>query len=113
MMISDVILEANNEHEIFFLLTAYVESLRYCDKLGTLPQGLTRLPLSGAGDVQSKFIGIRAVLNDEVEDCGTRTYAILREAVDVFGAAVDRLDRLAEAGAMPYPPSLVPTPQGA
>jgi hypothetical protein len=112
MMISDVILEANNEHEIFFLLTAYVESLRYCDKLGT-PQGLTRLPLPGAGDVQSKFIGIRAVLNDEVEDCGTRTYAILREAVDVFGAAVDRLDRLAEAGAMPYPPSLVPTPQGA
>jgi hypothetical protein len=94
MMISDVILEANTEHEVFFLLTAYVESLRYCDKLGTLPHNLTRLPLSGMGEVQNKFVGLRAALIAEGKDYGPGTHAILREAADIFGAAVDRLDWL-------------------
>lgn len=100
MMISDVIHEASTEHEVFFLLTAYLESLRYGDKLGTLPQELTRLPLSGAGDVQSRFIGIRTVLNTALES--GRSHAIFLEAADIFGTAVDRLDRLAEKALTQY-----------
>lgn len=112
MMISDVIHEANTEHEVFFLLTAYVESLRHGDKLGTLPQDLTRLPLSGAGDVRSRFIGIRAALNTDLGSGSGRTHAIFQEAADIFGTAVDRLDRLAEKAQTQYrSESLMSSPQ--
>lgn len=99
MMISDVILEANSEHEIFFLLTAYVESIRYCDRLGTLPENLTRLPLSGIGDVQRKLEALNAGLGQHFEDCNGRTNAILREAADILRAALDRLQWLAREAA--------------
>ena len=112
MMIIDVILDANTEHEIFFLLTAYVESLRYCDKLGTLPQDLTRLPLSGVGDVQGKFVELRAEIGKPAA-AGGRTHAILREAADVFGAAVDRLDRLAQTAEIPHERPASPAAQAA
>ncbi len=45
MTINDVMRQATKEHEIYFLLTAYVESLRFGDELSLLPTNLTMLPL--------------------------------------------------------------------
>lgn len=99
MMIGDVILEASSEHEIFFLLTAYVESLRYCDKRATLPEALTRLPLSGLGDVRNKLEGINAEIGRSAGGTAARQ-AVLSEAADIFATALERLKRLAEQAAL-------------
>lgn len=94
MMISDVILEANTEYEIYFLLTAYVESVRYCDKLSTLPENFTRLPLTGIGDVRTRLEGFGLALEKPSSSAHGRERVTLREAADIFGAALDRLQWL-------------------
>lgn len=48
MMLVDVIHQADTEHEINFLLTAYVESLRWGDQISLLSERITTLPLGGA-----------------------------------------------------------------
>jgi len=94
MMISDVILEANTEYEIFFLLTAYVESVRYCDKLSILPEDFTRLPVTGIGDVRTRLEGFGLELEKLLGSGNSKAHVILREAADIFGAALDRLQWL-------------------
>ena len=37
-MITDVIREAKSEHEIYFLLTAYLEAIHFSDKLKPQPE---------------------------------------------------------------------------
>lgn len=100
MMISDVMHQASSEHEIFFLLTAYVESLRYSDIPGALPEHLTRLPLSGTGDVHRRRNALRIELNTAAEHGGKRR-AILLEAANVLGAALERLEWLQQEACLP------------
>lgn len=102
MMISDVILEANTEYEIYFLLTAYVESVRYCDKLGFLPEDFTRLPLTGIGDVRTRLEEFRLELEKLSIGGNSKEHVILREAADIFGAALDRLQWLDQKACVPF-----------
>jgi hypothetical protein len=94
MMISDVIVEAKSKHEIFFLLTSYVESLRFCDIPASLPEDLTRLPLTGMGDLRSKLETINAELAKPCETNGKRI--VLNEAADILAAALARLQWLTQ-----------------
>ena len=95
-MLRNVIVEARTEYEIFFLLTAYLESVRYCDKLNLLPEDITRLPCSGIDDVRTRLerldAGLRAPQQGEYQ---ARANAIVRESVDVLHASLDRLQQLA------------------
>lgn len=91
MPIVDAICEADSEHEIYFLLTAYVEAIRHCDKLGALPERLTRLPFPGAEDLKIRVEALRA----DFGEIGERDRAVLREAIEIFCAAIERLDMLA------------------
>ena len=94
MMITDVIREAGTEHEIYFLLTSYVESVRYCDKLGGLPVHMRELPLSGRDDIRARVERLRdAELGLPAATQG-RGHAVVAEAIDVFVAALGRLEAL-------------------
>ena len=86
----------------FFLLTAYVESVRYCDKLRTLPEDFTRLPLTGIGDVQTRLEGFNVELEEIMGRGNGKEQLILREAADIFGAALDRLRWLDQKACAPF-----------
>lgn len=95
MLITDVISEAGTEHEVYFLLTAYLESVRFGDRLGLLPERITRLPLSGLADVTQRFNALRTERDHAMMHSNDRTRVFLAEALHVVGTARDRLSRLA------------------
>jgi hypothetical protein len=90
LMITDAIKQAPSEHVVYFLLTAYVETLGYVD-LG-IPEDVKRLPISGRPDVHERLGIMRDVL-ERPRGMQTRK-AVVEEAVDVFGAASEQLAKL-------------------
>ena len=96
MQLLDVMHRLNSETEVSFLLTAYIETLRFYDSGGTLTAGVTALPLTGADDIHRRFetlIGIELDVGAARQDSGV--HAMVREAVEVHGAALKRLQELA------------------
>jgi len=93
MSITDVIREAANEHEIYFLLTAYVEAVRHCDPLHHLPEVVRALPLTGVEDVRDRTERLRAVLESPgaLDDMKR---LVLAEAHGIFAVAWYRLEML-------------------
>ena len=89
-MITDAIKQAPSEHVVYFLLTAYVETLGYVD-LG-IPEDVKRLPISGKPDVHERLGMMRDVLKSPRDINAEK--GIVEEAVDVFGAASEQLERL-------------------
>ena len=95
MMITDVIAEARTEHEIYFLLTAYLESVRFGDKFGLLPEHVTKLPVSGLADVKRRFDDLRMERDQALFQSNDRSRMFISEALSVVGTARDRLTWLA------------------
>jgi hypothetical protein len=96
MLIVDVIREADNEHEIYFLLTSYVEAVRYCDKLTILPDPMRELPFVGMEDVQARIEALRGELGEPSREADRRDRDIVTEAMAIFNVALDRLVSLKE-----------------
>jgi hypothetical protein len=94
MNLGNVILDADSEHEIYFLLTSYVEALRYCRQLDCVPDRVTDLPLAGLDDVRVRFSALAVSLADTSHPLDNRTRVALTEAACVFGAALHRLSAL-------------------
>lgn len=94
MTINDVIREAKSEHEVYFLLTAYVEAVRYVDRMSLLPASVRDLPLNGMDDVKARFDGLRAELGQSSGGTDTRSLAIVKESADILGDALARLQWL-------------------
>jgi hypothetical protein len=90
--LNDVIREANNEHEVYFLLTSYVETVRYCDKLSCLPSPVRELPLDGLEDVRNRIGGLKAELS--APDVDENSRLVVKEAADLFDEALNRLQWL-------------------
>lgn len=90
--IHDVIREASNEQEVYFLLTSYVETVRYCDKLACLPPPVRELPLHGVDDVRSRIGGLKAELRSPAVDENAR--GVVQEAAEIFDEALNRLQWL-------------------
>ena len=97
MLISDVVRDANTEHEIYFLITAYVESVRFADKLGLLPEPMTKLPLAGGRDLQERFTLLMSELDTASKELNDKTCAAIKEALQVFGAGIARLQFIEDA----------------
>src|SRR5262245_24972653 len=91
MTINDVIREAKSEHEVYFLLTAYVEAVRYVDKMSLLPASVRELPLNGMDDVKARFDGLKAELSRRDD---SRSLAVVKESADILGDALARLQWL-------------------
>jgi hypothetical protein len=95
MTINDVIREAKSEHEVYFLLTAYVEAVRYVDRMSSLPASVRELPLKGVEDVKARFEGLRAELGQPANGRpDTRSLAVVKESADILGDALARLEFL-------------------
>ncbi len=95
MLMIDVMRRLNTEHEIRFLLTAYIETLQFYESAKRLPPGVAALPLKGVDDIEARFTELLGA-----ELCGlARSHcdtqgAIAREATEIFGAAFTRLRAL-------------------
>jgi len=96
MTINEVIREAKSEHEVYFLLTAYVEAVRYVDRMSLLPASVRDLPLNGMDDVKARFDGLRVELGQSNGGPDTRSLAIVKESADILGDALARLQWLEE-----------------
>jgi hypothetical protein len=94
MTINDVIREAKSEHEIYFLVTAYVEAVRYCDPLSFLPAQARDLPLKGVDDVRTRIDGLWAELARARQAGSPSRATVIEETTDVLGAALSRLQWL-------------------
>ena len=100
MLITDVLHEAHDEHEIYFLLTSYVEAVRYCDPLHHLPEAVTELPFASAEDVSARIEKLK-VLHGSLEVPGDGVRLVVAEALGIFAAAARRLEAI--RGETPQP----------
>ena len=103
MMFADAIRQAKNEHEVYFLLTAYVESARYCDPLNLLPESMKRLPLGGTDDISEQYQQLIVELDKASKGLKNNACVVLKEALHVFSVALDRLQSLDAAQLHPIP----------
>lgn len=101
MKIIDVISTAGSEHQIRFLLTAYVEAARYCNRPGD-PAGVAyALPVTGIDDVRARIAALESGLV-QPPSSGPRTdQAAAQEATAIFRAALQRLHALEAAHRRP------------
>jgi hypothetical protein len=88
MLINDAIRTARSEHTVYFLLTAYLESLQFSRKL---PEYVTVLPLAGLNDLEWRFEKLFAEFESTVGEKESNQMHDLLEAINVFEASVSRL----------------------
>ena len=89
MIIKDAIERAGNEQEIFFLLAAYVDTVRHGDQLNLLPWQVRDLPLAGSDDLKARIYGLQMRATATDVDHGVRL--VVKETIDVFRTALRRL----------------------
>jgi len=95
MLVLDVMRRANSEHEVKFLLAAYLETLPLYDVSHSLPGGVTELPVASVEDVRDRFEALLDIeLSGGAERAGEHVHAIVREAAQIFGAALTRMQSL-------------------
>jgi len=98
LMLTDAIKHAETEHVVYFLLTAYVETLGYADSYG-VPEQVKRLAIRSKRDVRQRLGVMRDILEIPLH-AHPHTRQVIEEAADVFDAASDRLLNL-QRGARP------------
>jgi hypothetical protein len=92
LKITDAITTADTEHVVYFLLTAYVETLHYYDPLrSSLPEHVKRLPMAGISDVAERLRALRTSIEQYAQ---SQARLLIEEALEVFSAALQRLKAL-------------------
>ena len=94
-MIDDFIRRAHNEHEIYFLLTAYLEAVQFGDKKNFVSEATIALPLTTLADLDERFTQLFIDLDNASKALDDRACLSIKEALHVFGSAVHRLHYLA------------------
>jgi hypothetical protein len=102
-MFADVIREAKNEHEIYFLLTSYVEAVRFGDKLNLVPESVKTLPLAGIGHVRHQSQQLIVELDKASKNLNDNACVVIKEALHLFSTALARLESLDDANPRPVP----------
>ena len=90
-MLTDAIRDANSEHAVYFLLTSYVESLQFSK---ILPDRLVELPLEGLRDLRLRLDRLVAHFETTIRLMDNAACDLIGEAIQVFDAALRRLNRL-------------------
>jgi hypothetical protein len=93
-MIADAIRETDTEHEIYSLLTAYIEAVRYGGELDLLSEPLTSLPITGPDDIRARSAILIAELDSASKRLDDKACAVIKEALVIFGAALNRFELL-------------------
>jgi hypothetical protein len=99
VIIRDAIERAGNEHEIFLLLAAYVETVRHGDERNLLPWQVRDLPLAGSDDLIARIYGLQ--VRSPVTDGDHGIHLVVEETIDVFRTALRRLAFLQADGGLP------------
>lgn len=87
MTIVDAISSAPSTHAVYFLVTAYIESLHhYHNSLG-IPEEVISLPLAGMDDLHARLDALRHNINVPLE-----AVVPASEVSTVLATAVDRLE---------------------
>lgn len=95
MTIIEALGQADTDHIVFFLLTAYAESLAwYGSTKSCVPARVLRLPIAGIKDVIERVQALRRARRAYAQR-PFRTRLLLDEATDVFDTASRRLSTLA------------------
>jgi hypothetical protein len=87
VIIADAINAAATEYVVCFLLMAYVEARVHGGRFD-VPEQVKRLPIRHQDDVDGRLRALRDVFNGAMDVYDGRA---IREALDVFAAASDRL----------------------
>ena len=101
MMIGDAIVNSSSECEIYFLLTSYIETARYCGRLNKLPGHLLHLPMFGIDDVRMRLDGLSLEISRLSQSADEEQRVRVGEAVEIFAAALSRLRRLGHGAGQP------------
>ena len=88
MMIVDAISSAASEHAVFFLVTAYIESLQHYQSSLGIPDSVITLPVSGVDDLEARLRALRHNINVPLEAVvpASEVSAVLTTAVHRLGA---------------------------
>jgi hypothetical protein len=98
-MIADDIRHSGTAHTVYFLLTAYIQQVRASDKSRGMPEYITRLPVCGMGDLSMRFDKLVAELDAASRQLNDKACAGIKEALHVFGTALNRLRAIEGTGA--------------
>ena len=91
MTITDALKQARTHHVVYFLLTAYVESLGWYDPpRSSLPARVMRLPVRSVADVVKRLNALRRVLRRRAHEASS-VGRVIEEAVEIFSTASQRL----------------------
>jgi hypothetical protein len=101
-MFADVIREARNEYEIYFLLTSYVEAVRFGDQLNLVPEPVKKLPLASSDHVRAQYQQL-VELDQTAKKRNDNSCTLIKEALPIFSAALGRLELLTVANRQPLP----------
>ncbi len=100
-MITDVIREAKSEHEIYFLLTAYLEAVYFSDKLNPQSELADILPIASIEKVRSRFEHFIFELDRASKELNHEACLVLKEGMLIFNIALNRLETLASRKDLP------------
>lgn len=101
MMIVDAVETAGSKHVVYFLVSAYVETLHYYDETrSALSPQVTKLPLAGRADVTARLRVLSQMFKEE-ERHPPRVRLVIEEAIEIFAAASRRLGILAAQSVRP------------
>jgi hypothetical protein len=106
MLITRVIGEAADEHQVHFLVNAYLEAVRYCDPMGLMPAAIRELPFGGIEDAAARVRTIGFMLETK-ELANDQARVVAKEALGILIAARRRLESLRadSVSRMPVPRS--------
>jgi hypothetical protein len=90
-MLADTIRNANTEHEIYSLLTSYIESVRVSKELQVIPEPIARLPLNGVADLRTRFSQLMLELDRASKSLDNNSCTTIKEGVHALGVALNRL----------------------
>jgi hypothetical protein len=96
-MFADIIRNASTEHEVYFLLTSYIESVRSGDKLNCgVSERITGLPLNGSADVKERFKLLLLELDAASKRLDDNACEVIREGMHILSSALIRLNAFDE-----------------
>jgi two-component system response regulator len=95
---TDIMRTADTDHEIYFLLTSYIEAVRFNRRADGVSSEITRLPLHGKDDVKERFAKLLIELDLASKGLDAGRCELIREALHILGTAWKRLESLAAEG---------------
>ena len=93
MMILDAINGAPSKHAVYFLVTAYIESLHHFHRGLGIPESVVRLPVTGVADLEERLERLHHNVDVPLE-----AVVPASEVSAVLSSAVNRLACEAQAG---------------